>query len=459
MQKKPINQKKIDKMQPLKVKDDDYFDESVTFKSLGLRPEILKQLDVVKYKLPTKIQRESLKYSLKGRDIIGLAETGSGKTLAFLLPIIQQILDANVPQPKFGPHGLILCPTRELCIQIREHIEALAKPLGVTSCVIIGNVSLLDQAVALVNRKPHIVIATPGRLLHHLENTKGFDIKGLRSLVLDEADKLLSMNFEDSLDKILSAAPKQRKTYLFSATMTNKVNKLQRASLKNPVKVEVSARKHQTVQTLTQEYIFLPFKHREAYLVQAVNQHLGKSCIIFVTTCKQVIRIVLFLRNLGFDCVPIHGQMTQVKRLQSLSKFKSKHNQILVATDVASRGLDIPSVDLVFNFELPPNPKDYVHRVGRTARAGRAGLAVTFVTQYDVEAFQKIEKCIGISMKEHKIEENKVMEINSRVQEGLKIAQFELKSLLAKRKNRKRALDIDEGDHHKGKRRKRVKRK
>ena len=169
----------------------------------------------------------------------------------------------------------------------------------------IGNVSLLDQAVALVNRKPHIVIATPGRLLHHLENTKGFGIKTLRALVLDEADKLLSMNFEDSLDKILSAAPRQRNTYLFSATMTNKVNKLQRASLKNPVKVEVSSRKHQTVQTLTQEYIFLPFKHREAYLVQTVNQHLGKSCIIFVTTCKQVIRIVLFLRNLGCDCVPI----------------------------------------------------------------------------------------------------------------------------------------------------------
>ena len=455
---KPKTLPKPDKTPATKTTEpDDYFDESVTFKSLNIRPEILKQLELVNYRLPTKIQRESLKYSLAGRDIIGLAETGSGKTLAFILPIIQQILELNVPDSKGGPHALILCPTRELCIQIREHIEAIGRPLGVSSCVIIGNVSLLDQAVALVNRRPHVVVATPGRLLHHLENTKGFDIKRLRCLVLDEADKLLSMNFEDSLDRILNAVPKGRKTYLFSATMTNKVNKLQRASLKNPVKVEVSSRKHQTVQTLTQEYLFLPFKYREAHLVQTVNQHLGKSCIVFVTTCKQVIRVVLLLRNLGFDCVPIHGQMTQVKRLQSLSKFKSKQNQLLVATDVASRGLDIPSVDLVLNFEIPANPKDYVHRVGRTARAGRAGLAITLVTQYDVEAFQKIEKCIGIKMEQHALEQGKVMEINSRVQEAIKIAQFELKSLLAKRKNRRRALDIDEGPSGNHKRRKRVK--
>ena len=200
----------------------------------------------------------------------------------------------------------------------------------------------MSQATALVNQKPHVIIATPGRILHHLENTKGFSLSRLNYLVLDEADKLLNLNFEESLDKILECIPKKRNTLLFSATMTNKVNKLQRASLENPVKVEASSRKHQTVKTLTQNYLFIPEKYKESYLIYLANEFAHQSTIIFVVTCKNAMKLTLLLRNLGFEAVPIHGQMNQTKRINALSKFKSQEKNILVATDVASRGLDIP---------------------------------------------------------------------------------------------------------------------
>lgn len=181
--------------------------------------------------------RLSLPYSLKGRDIIGLAETGSGKTLAFLLPMIEQLL--KNPSPYFC---LIIAPTRELCVQINEHCQALGKKIGLKSVVIVGGLDLMAQSVALVSKKPHVIICTPGRILHHLENTKGFSLSSLKYLIIDEADKILAMDFERQLDQILESIPKQRRTMLFSATMTNKVTKLQRASLVDPVKVEVSTK-------------------------------------------------------------------------------------------------------------------------------------------------------------------------------------------------------------------------
>ncbi len=252
----------------------------------------------------------------------------------------------------------------------------------------------MSQSVALVTGKPHIIIATPGRLLHHLENTKGFNLQNLRFLVMDEADKLLDMNFEEALDKILEHINQSRSTFLYSATMTNKVSKLQRASLKDPVKIEVSSQKHQTVATLNQKYLFVPDKYKEGYLVYLLNQFLNKSTIVFALTCKTTLKICLMLRNLGFEAIPINGQMSQVKRIQSLSQFKTKSKNILIATEVAARGLDIPEIELIVNYDVPMNPKDYVHRVGRTARAGKAGLAITIVTQYDLEHYLKIENAI-----------------------------------------------------------------
>ena len=435
--------------------EDCVFEQLTSFESLGVCPELLEGLKRLNYTRPTHIQAQSLPYTLAGRDIIGLAETGSGKTLSFALPILQALLQA--PKPYFA---LVIAPTRELCLQINEHFKALGESLGLKSVVVVGGLDLMAQSVALVGQKPHVIVGTPGRVLHHLERTKGFLLDRLRYLVLDEADRLLDLNFEEALNKILEHLPRKRSTFLFSATMTNKVSKLHRASLSDPVKVEVSQSKHQTVSTLTQHYLFLPDKFKNAYLAHLLAGQSGKSAIVFTMTCKSAIVCCLLLRNLGFQAVPIHGQMSQVKRLSALSKFKARQTNLLVATDVASRGLDVPNVDLVVNYDVPLTPKDYVHRVGRTARAGKAGLALTLVTQYDVEAYQKIETAIGKRLDEFPLDEKTVLAGQERVQEAERIAEFEFKKLLEGSKKRK-ALFEEEGDEEEaeGKRPKKIKKK
>jgi ATP-dependent RNA helicase DDX47/RRP3 len=246
-----------------------------------------------------------LPVALQGKDIIGIAETGSGKTGAFALPILQALLDK--PQRLFA---LVLTPTRELAYQISEQFEALGSKIGIKCAVIVGGMDMMTQSIALA-KKPHIVIATPGRLVDHLENTKGFSLKSIRYLVMDEADRILNMDFEEDVDKMLRVIPKERNTFLYSATMTKKVEKLQRASLKDPVKVEVCG-KYQTVEQLQQHYIFLPSKYKDIYLVYILNELAGNSFIVFCATCANTQRVSFFLRNLGFHAIPLHGQMSQV---------------------------------------------------------------------------------------------------------------------------------------------------
>ena len=210
---------------------------------------------------------------------------------------------------------------------------------------------------------------------------------------------MLSMDFEKEINEILEAIPdceKGRRTMLFSATMTSKVEKLQRASLHNPVRVEVST-KFQTPKKLLQSYLFIPAKYKDCYLTYLINEHVGQSILVFGATCNNVQRLALMLRNLGFPAICLHGQMSQPKRLGALTKFKAGGRDILICTDVASRGLDIPSVDVVINFDLPGHGKDYIHRVGRTARAGRSGKAIAMVTQYDVEVYQRLEHLVRLS--------------------------------------------------------------
>lgn len=386
------------------------------------------------------IQREALPVAFQGKDIIGLAETGSGKTGAFALPILQALLDN--PQRLFA---LILTPTRELAYQIAEQFEALGATIGVKCAVIVGGMDMMTQAIALA-KKPHIIIATPGRLVDHLENTKGFSLKTIRFLVMDEADRILNMDFEEEVDKMLKVIPKDRTTYLYSATMTKKVQKLQRASLKDPVKVEVSG-KYQTVEQLQQSYIFLPSKFKDVYLVYILNELAGNSFIIFCSTCANTQRVSFLLRNLGFTAIPLHGQMTQTKRLGSLNKFKSKSRSILIATDVASRGLDIPHVDVVINFDIPTHSKDYIHRVGRTARAGRSGKSVTLVTQYDVELFQRIEHLIGKQLPIYKTQDDEVMVLQERVAEAQRLAKIQIKEMEDKKKDNKKRKANDSDDN------------
>ncbi|KAK7180281.1 ribosomal RNA processing protein [Paraphaeosphaeria sporulosa] len=402
-----------------------------TFADLGVREELCEACANLKFTNPTPIQEQSIPLALEGRDVIGLAETGSGKTAAFVLPILQSLMEK--PQSLFG---LVLAPTRELAYQISQQVEALGSIINVKCVTLVGGMDMVAQAIAL-SKRPHVVVATPGRLLDHLENTKGFSLKHLKYLVMDEADRLLDLDFGPILDKILKVLPREgRHTYLFSATMSTKVENLQRAALHNPVRVSISSSSHQTVSTLMQRYIFLPHKHKDLYLIHILNDAIGHPTIIFTRTVNEAQRVAVLLRTLGFGAIPIHGQLSQSNRLGALQKFKAKSRDILVATDVAARGLDIPSVDLVINLDLPPDSKTYVHRVGRTARAGKSGKAISFVTQYDVEIWLRTETALGTKIQEEVVPKDEAMVLAERVSEAQRVAVKEMKEIHDKRGRR-----------------------
>ena len=301
---------------------------------------------------------------------------------------------------------------------------------------------MMSQSIS-ISKRPHIIIATPGRLEDHLANTKGFSLKQLKFLasglppsafrwayshskVMDEADRLLDMDFGPVIDKILKAIPRERRTFLYSATMTTKVVKLQRASLVDPVKIEVSS-KYSTVESLVQKYLFMPFASKDAYFTYLINELSVHSSITFVRTVHDAHRLSIMLRLLGFNAIPLHGQLSQSHRLAALNKFKSQSRNILIATDVASRGLDIPSVDYVINYDIPSHSKDYIHRVGRTARAGRSGKSITLVTQYDVELLQRIEGVIGRKMTEFATDKEAISLLVERVEDASREAAKEIR--------------------------------
>lgn len=435
-----VGQKSRDGDDTGKCPDDAVPDDaaSKTFADLGVVDSLCDACASLDFKIPTAIQAEAIPVALGGRDIIGLAETGSGKTAAFALPILQALLDK--PQAMFG---LVLAPTRELAYQISQQFEALGSLINVRCAVIVGGMDMVPQSIALA-KKPHIIVATPGRLLDHLENTKGFSLRQLKYLVMDEADRLLDLDFGPILDKILQVLPRERNTMLFSATMNTKLDNLTRAALQNPVRVSISSSSYQTVKNLLQRYLFIPHKFKDIYLVAILNEFAGQTCILFTRTVHETQRLSFMLRALGRSAIPLHGQMPQSSRLGALNKFRSKARDILVATDVAARGLDIPSVDLVLNFDLPPDSKTYVHRVGRTARAGKSGVAVSVVTQYDIEVFQRIEKALGKKLEEHKMERDEVMVFAERVGEAQRVAITEMKKL-ADQKGGKKGKGIGGG--------------
>lgn len=415
-------------------------EEITTFEGLGVTEAICAAVDAIGWKEPTSIQKSAIPLAIAGKDVVALAETGSGKTGAFAIPILQSLL--STPQRLFA---VILAPTRELAFQINEVFEALGSSIGLSTVCIVGGIDMVTQAIALA-RKPHVIVATPGRLVDHLQNTKGFNLRNLKWLVLDEADRMLSMDFEEEITQILSVIPRDRTTALFSATMTSKVAKLQKASLVDPVKCEVST-KFQTPKTLVQQYLFIPAKWKDCYLAYALDEFKGQSAIVFCGTCNNAMRITLLLRNLGFEAVCLHGQLSQPKRLGALNKFKSGQRNILVATDVASRGLDIPNVDLVLNLDIPSHGKDYIHRVGRTARAGKAGRSIAFVTQYDVEAYQKLEQIIGQKLPQFPADEETVLILLERVSEAQRLAVRELKEMQAQDPRNRKNGKNKRGDH------------
>lgn len=400
------------KQQEVSPSEDDVAEEDkptiTSFAELNLIPELLEACQGMKFDKPTPIQAQAIPYGLQGRDIIGLAQTGSGKTAAFAIPILQALWEAQTPY-----FACVLAPTRELAYQIRETFDALGSGMGVRCATIVGGMSMMDQATAL-QRKPHVIVATPGRLMDHLENTRGFSLKALKFLVMDEADRLLDLEFGPVLDKILKVIPRERTTYLFSATMTSKIDKLQRASLTDPVKVSVS-NKYATVETLKQTLMVVPDGYKNTYLIYLLNEMMGKSIIIFTRTCAHAQRTALLSRNLGFQAIPLHGQLTQAQRLGALNKFKAGSRNILVATDVAARGLDIPSVDMVINYDIPTDSKAYIHRVGRTARAGRSGKSISLVTQYDLELILRIEAVINMKLPKEVPDRDAILQLHNTV--------------------------------------------
>ncbi|XP_020114317.1 DEAD-box ATP-dependent RNA helicase 10-like, partial [Ananas comosus] len=328
---------------------------------------------------------------------------------------------------------------RELAIQISEQFQALGSALGLRCSALVGGVDIGQQAISIA-RHPHVVVATPGRLFDHLSNTKGFSLRTLKYLVLDEADKLLNKDFEQTIEAIMNIIPKERRTYLYSATITKKVNKLQRACLTNPVKIE-AASKYSTVCTLEQQLCITPAKDKDIYLVYILTKKSGRTAMVFVSTCDSTLVLSRILCILGFKAVPINGQMSQSKRLGALNKFKAGVCNILVCTNVASRGLDIPSVDMVINYDIPTNPKDYIHRVGRTARAGRSGLAISLANQIEIlfGFYGNIEKHIGKTLPLYQKDEKEVMLWADRVSDAKRLSKMETQKRDSSRKRKRKS--------------------
>ncbi|EGC43507.1 ATP-dependent RNA helicase DBP8 [Histoplasma capsulatum var. duboisii H88] len=384
-----------------------------SFASLGLAPWLVGSLSTMAIKRPTAIQKACIPEILKGRDCIGGSRTGSGKTVAFAAPILQKWAE-----DPFGIFAVILTPTRELALQIFEQIKAISAPQSLKPILITGGTEMRPQAIAL-SQRPHIVIATPGRLADHITSSGADTICGLnrtRVVVFDEADRLLASGPGSMLPDVetcLSTLPPStaRQTLLFTATVTPEVRALKsmpRPANKLPIFVtEVSTENKASIPpTLKQTYLQVPLTHREAFLHTLISTAANsqKPAIIFCNRTKTADLVERMLRRLGHRVTSLHSLLPQSERTANLSRFRASAARILVATDVAARGLDIPSVSLVINFDVPRNPDDYVHRVGRTARAGREGEAVTLVGQRDVQLVLAIEDRVGREMVEWKEE-------------------------------------------------------
>lgn len=323
---------------------------------------------------------------------------------------------------------MVLTPTRELAFQISEQFKVIGKAVGLKDCVIVGGMDMVTQG-RLLAESPHVVVSTPGRLADHLESCNTFTLGRIKFLVLDEADRLLEGHFNEQLKTIFSALPKSRQTLLFSATITKTLEELRSVAMTDPFFYTAPA-EVATVEELDQRYVLTPSHVRDAYLVHVLQRFLNSvpkgSVVIFTSTCKNCQVLSMALKSLGFANVALHSQLPQRERLAALASFKSNTTRVLVATDVASRGLDIPCVELVLNHNVPSVPKDYVHRVGRTARAGRGGMALTLVTQYDVNLLRAIEELINTKLSLHPTKESEVLKILTQVSVALREAEIRL---------------------------------
>ncbi len=355
-----------------------------TFNDLGIHPSFLAMLNRAGFTTPTPIQQQSIPISVKGEDVLGIAQTGTGKTLAFGIPMIQRLVTE-------GGTGLVVLPTRELAVQVDSSLMRIGKELGLKTALLIGGEPISKQLRAL-RAKPHIFIVTPGRLIDHMEQ-KTLQLSEVKVLVLDEADRMLDMGFAPQLKRIMQEVPTERQTLLFSATMPEDIIQIAKNFMHIPVRVEV-ARPGTAASTITQEVVFVHRSEKLAALRMLLKEEIGKI-LVFTRTKFGAKKVAKAIRDWGLSSVEIHSNRSLSQRLAALQGFKMGKFKVLVATDIAARGIDASGIALVINYDLPTQAEDYVHRIGRTGRAGKSGKAIALATLEEKRDVRDIERLLG----------------------------------------------------------------
>src|SRR5579859_2895057 len=380
---------------------------SMSFAELGLSPELLKAVEEAGYTTPTPIQQQAIPVVLMGRDVLGVAQTGTGKTAGFTLPMID-ILSGSRAKARM-PRSLILAPTRELASQVAENFEKYGKYLRLTMAKLIGGESMADQE-KLLDRGVDVLIATPGRLLDLFDRGRIL-LNDVKILVIDEADRMLDMGFIPDIERIVSLLPKIRQTLFFSATMAPEIRRLADAFLMNPKEIAVAAQSS-TATTVSQFLVICDEMDKREALRHLIRVEDVKNAFIFCNRKRDVDILYRSLVKHGFDAVQLHGDMAQSARTETLDKFRKSEVRLMVCSDVAARGIDISNVSHVFNFDAPHHSEDYVHRIGRTGRAGKEGRAFTIATPDDGKFVLAIEKLIGTEIPRMPIEGLPTLELD-----------------------------------------------
>ncbi len=366
----------------------------MSFKQFNLRPEINSGLRDLKYEEPTPIQQKSIPLILEGKDVLGSAQTGTGKTGAFVIPLIQKILDNKSERTQ----ALILSPTRELAQQIDEQIFAIGYHTDITSAIVIGGGDFAEQAKA-INAGVDIIVATPGRLLDQM-NVLGIDFSGLKYLVLDEADRMLDMGFIPDVTKIIDSLPEERQTLLFSATLEDEIKKVAGKFLDNPATAAIKTSK--PAEGVEQLAYFVPQNKKIALVESIFEDTEWETALIFTATKRGTDQLERTLKKRGIKTISMHGDRSQEERNEALRSFKNKAHPVMVATDVLSRGIDIDDISLIINFDVPNNPEDYIHRIGRTGRYDKTGTAITLVNNRGMKYYEAIKNVVGDQITEKK---------------------------------------------------------
>ena len=368
------------------------------FSDLKLNPKILKAVKDAGYEKPTPIQEKAIPAALDGKDVLGIAQTGTGKTASFTLPMIN-LLSRGRARARM-PRSLVLCPTRELAAQVAENFDTYAKNLKLSKALLIGGVSFKEQDV-LIDKGVDVLIATPGRLIDHFERGKLL-LTGVQVMVVDEADRMLDMGFIPDIERIFKLTPFTRQTLFFSATMAPEIERITNTFLSAPVRVEI-ARQATASESIKQSVVMFNPKRKDRessekrQLLRQLIDSEGKNCTNAIVFCNRKTDVDICSKSLnkyGYQAAPIHGDLDQIKRMETLESFRDGDLRILVASDVAARGLDIPSVSHVFNFDVPIQAEDYVHRIGRTGRAGRDGTAIMICSKRDRKNFSNVEELL-----------------------------------------------------------------